>query len=386
MILRFILLIVILPALNNSSMAQSEQTFYRTNSTYEAYQLDKAPFAMKKVSIIPKDESITIGGITFSKAQLKDGSFMYLSDDRKSYLLVIDKNDQIGFIVSPNGKDWSCYFRYKKGRKENEVPPDDNSNEEVGYLKEALGKLVDPRTNYYYLSYSGFESRNSTNFAKDSLAVIFASPDTILIAGNTFIRKTDRVFKLGAYTYLYMPDKETMVFRGLDFKNQASFYKNSKQNADRLIGEGYKSEKELIDANIAIDNMENSKTKNVLDTYFRNLQSARNDQAFAGSILKFWNAHSPHLPAQKVIFIDQDFHITRNNLGQTMRRTIAAWVIYSKNGKCYAQWHDYGYESANGTFVNELSQWRMETYIIAQSSGGTEYLHSNEEFEINCKQ
>jgi hypothetical protein len=375
--------------LNYSALAQTEQTFYRTNTTYEGFQLDKAPFAMKKLTIIAKDESVTIGGITFYKSPLKNGGAIYLSGDRKSYLLVIDKEDQVGFIVSPNGKDWSCYFKYKKAKKENDVPPDDYSNTEVEYLKEALGNLVDPRTKYYYLTYYSFESTANTSFAKDSLAVIVLSADTISVAGNLFTRKTDKVFRNGAYTYLYMPDNETFVFRDHDFTTWASFYKNDKQKADALISQAYTSQKELADANTAIEEMETGKTKNVLMNYFSSLQSKRNDPACANSIIKYWNTHWPGSPATKVIFIDGGFHIARNTLGEPLRRTISAWVVYKKNGKCYTQWHEYGYESAGGgIFINELSQWRMDRsqHIVAQTSQGSEYLHSGDEFEINCNQ
>ena len=201
--------------------AQEGQTFYITNTTYEAFQVDKVPFAMKKITLSGNDDSLNMAEKTFYRTALKDGSFIYLTADRKSYLLIIDKTEQVGFIVSPNGKDWSCYFKYKKGSK---IPPPDYSNDEARMLKEALGKITDPRERYCYLTYSSFSSSGVTDFVKDSLPVIINSPDTITAGGYYFYKKTDNLYKSKNGTYLFMPDKETFVFRDPDVSDWASFY------------------------------------------------------------------------------------------------------------------------------------------------------------------
>src|SRR5260221_1055542 len=98
------LLLILIFCLQKKVAAQEQQTFYITNTTYEAFQVDKVPFAMRKISIVPSDESITIADKIFYKTSLKDGSVLYLTTDRKGYLLAIEKKEQVGFFVCPNGK------------------------------------------------------------------------------------------------------------------------------------------------------------------------------------------------------------------------------------------------------------------------------------------
>lgn len=262
----FILFIIV--CFQSEVYAQIEQTFYITNTTYEAYQLNKVPFAMRQITLVGNDDSLTLADKKFYRTNLKDASIIYMTADRKSYFLIIDKKEQVGFIVSPNGKDWSCYFKYKEGNK---IPPPDYSNEEAGQLKEALRSITDPRVKYFYFTYSSFASRANTYFATDSIALIFISPDSIEVAGNTFIRKADKLFISPGHTYLYMPDNETLVFRDPDLSYWASFYQKDINKANRLISQEYKSEKELAAANDAINNRENSKTKAVLNGYFSSI-------------------------------------------------------------------------------------------------------------------
>ena len=378
-------LVLVLPCVQSKIYAQEGQTFYITNTTYEAYQLEKVPFAMRKIVLKGNDDSLTVADKTFYRTNLKDGSIIYFTADRKSYLLGIDKNDQTGFIVSPNGKDWSCYFKYKTGNK---IPPPDYSNEEAGMLKEALNKIVDPRVKYIYFTYSSFASRANTYFAKDSLEVIFVSADTISVAGNNFIKKADKLYMSPGHTYLYLPDNETLVFRDPDLSYWASFYQKDVNKANRLISQEYKSEKELAAANAAINNRENSKTKAVLNGYFSSIGNKKNDAALANNIIKYWNGRWPGSPAYKVIFADADFHIAKNDVGIPLRRSITAWVLFKQNGKCYAQWNEYGYEyEGGGAYSKELSQWEMnyaDYYITAETKQGKEYLHSGEKFELDC--
>ncbi len=369
----------------NKVYAQEGQTFYITNTTYEAYQLDKVPFAMKKITLAGNDDSLKIAEKTFYRTALKDGSSIYFTADRKSYLLIIDKTEQVGFIVSPNGKDWSCYFKYKKGNK---IPPPDYSNEEAGLMKEALGKIVDPRVKYIYFTYSSFVSRANTYFADDSLPVIFVSADTILVGSNNFIKKADKLYISPGHTYLYLPDNETLVFRDPDMSGWASFYQKDANKANHLISQEYKSEKELAAANDAINNRENSKTKAVLNGYLSSIANKKTDPALATNIIKYFNSHWPGSPAYKVIFADADFHIAKNDVGIPLRRSITTWVLFKQNGKCYAQWHEYGYEYiGGGAYSKELSQWQMsyvDYYITAETKQGKEYFHSGEKFELDC--
>ncbi len=387
-LITILFLVVVLPFVQSKIFAQEEKTFYITNTTYEAYQVDKVPFAMRKMTVVPKDDSIAIVDKIFYKTSLKDGGILYLTADRKSYLLAIDKPEQVGFIVSPNGKDWSCYFRYKKGKNEKSIPPPDLSNEEAGLLKEAVGKIVDPRIHYYHITYSSFVSRANTYFAEDSLPVIAVSTDTISVGGNNFIKKSDGLYKSPGNTYLYMPDNETLVFRDPDMSSWASFYQKDINNANKLISQEYKSEKELAATNKAISNMKNGKSKAIIDSYFAGLRNKKNDAALASTITKYWNSHWPASPAYKVIFLDEDFHIATNDLGIPLRKSISAWVVYKENNQCFGQWHEYGYEyMGGGTYAKELSYWKMNSrdfYITKETSQGREDLHSGERFTFDC--
>ena len=383
-----VFIVLVLQSVQSKIYAQEETTFYITNTTYEAYQLDKVPFAMKKITIVPKDDSIAIADKIFYMTTLNDGSILYLTADRKSYLLVIDKPEQVGFIVSPNGKDWSCYFHYKKGKNEKNIPPPDLSNEEAGLLKEAVAKIVDPRIKYYYFTYSSYPYRANTYFAKDSLDLIFISPDTILVGANNFVKKSDGLYLSPGHTYLYMPDNETLVFRDPDISSWASFYQKDINKASKLISQDYKSEKELTAANKLINNTGNSKTKSILNSYFGSIRNYKNNPALANSIIKYWNSRWPGSPAYQVIFVDGDLHVTSNDFGIPLRRSITTWVLYKKNGKCLAQWHEYGYEYIGGSaYAKELTQWMMnsrEYYLTAKTQQGSEFLHSGEVFEFDC--
>ena len=66
-----LLIVLVLTSVQSKIYAQEEKTFYRTNTTYQAYQLDKVPFAMKKITIVPKDDSFAIADKMFYMNTLK---------------------------------------------------------------------------------------------------------------------------------------------------------------------------------------------------------------------------------------------------------------------------------------------------------------------------
>jgi hypothetical protein len=366
---------------------QEEQTFYITSTSYQSFQVDKVPFGMKKITaIVTKEGAITVADKTFTPASIKGGGFIYLTPGRDGYLFVIDKPETVGFIVCPDGKSWSCYFRYKKEKMREKIPPVGGGDEELAFLKTAIGNIIDPRVKYCYLTYSSFASKGNTSFAEDSLPIIYASPDTILVSGIPFTKKLDNLFVSGR-TYLYMPDKETMVFRDPDITSWASFYQKDANKANALIRDQYKSEKELAAANNTINNMASSRMKAVINSYFANARSKKSDPALASTILKYWNSHWPGGPAFKVIFLDDNLHVTTNSLNIPLRKSISAWVLYKQDGKCFAQWNEYGYAYAGGgTYAKEFTQWKINDaniYVDANTTQGREFLYSGHQFELD---
>ncbi len=379
------ILITLSFSIQQFAYAQQKVALYLTSTTYERYQLDKVPFAMKKITISGTQEAFICGNKTFNRETVKDGSFIYLTNDRKGYLLIIKKPGQFGFIVSPDGVNWSCYFKYTSN---DNIPPPDNTSGEIDYLKAAMAKIVDPRTRYIYLTYSSFPSKNLSGFTDDSLAVIHLSADTISVKNTLFGKVGNNLYRSQGRTYMYMPDNETIIFRDPDAGNWASFYKRNSALANALIARQYKSEKELSAANNAISGNAGSKIKAIMTSYLSNLRSRKNDPALAAMIIKYWNSHFPGAPGYKVIFIDDNMHVTANSLGVPLRRSISAWVLYRQNGKCYAQWYEYGYSYAGGgVYSKEFTQWKINDnsiYAEARTPQGNENLFSGNNFEFDC--
>ena len=353
-----------------------------TATSYEGYQLEKLPFAMKAMSLLIMGDSFKIANKVFYPNTIGK-QILYSTKDRTGYLLISQKKDIVGFIISPDGKNWSCYYKYTKKGKEKVIPPFNDGSEEAAGLMELIAKLPEPGTSYFYITYSSYDRNMITTFSKDSLSVIFTSPDTLKVGGYIFSKKGEKLY-VGSGSYLYMPDNSTMVFRDRDASNWATFYKSDKVQANELIGKEYKFEKELDAANNSVS----GRGQSSLNTYFSSLRTQRNDPALSTAILKYWNTRWPGSPATKVIFMNADLFITKNNLGVPLRRSITAWVEYKKDGKCCMQWHQWGYEAlGGGNFAKVLSQWQMnyvDYYIEAKNQYGSQWLHSGDELEVNC--
>jgi hypothetical protein len=371
--------------LQYGAYAQTTGMLYLTSTTYESYQVDKIPFAMRKIGFTATDAAITVANKTFYKILLSDGSILYTTSDKKGYLYVLQKPGQAGFIVCPNGVDWSCYFKYLQN---DNVPPPDNGAEEAGLLKAAIAKIVDPRTKYFHIAYSSYPSKNLTGFAENSLAVIYLSADTISVNRTLFGKVGNALYRSKGRTYMYMPDNETIIFRDPDASNWASFYKRDAAKAHALIASQYKFAKELSAANAVISGNASSKIKAIMTSYLSNLKSRKNDPGLVALVLKYWNSHFPGAPGYRVIFLDDDMHVTANSLGIPLRRSISAWVLYRQNGKCYAQWYQYGYAYAGGgIYSKEFTQWKINDnsmYAEARTAQGNENLYSGSNFEFDC--
>lgn len=107
-----------------------------------------------------------------------------------------------------------------------------------------------------------------------------------------------------------------------------------------------------------------------LTNHMRTLKSQRNDPDMEKKIKDWWNNRHPDFPAQKVLFLDPDYFLVRDEYNQVLRRLISTIVLYkSKTGVCFVQWNAFGYQHlGGGAFDSELTAWKAgykqyENYI-----------------------
>ncbi len=360
-------------------------TFYRTATNYEKFKWDKVPFCMATIELeVMSPDTIKAGGYYFGKA----GDEIYSSTKGNGYIVLVEQD---AFIVKvPDGNNWTCYYANKERIREITASPDYVGLDEFDKLKTALKSLQkpDPRIEKYYLTYSGFKSSANTYFAEESLSFINVSPDTLLVNNYYFKRWADKLYKAGNGDILYRKDDQTFMVRDKDISDWATYYVKDQAKANQLIGENFNPQKELADLNKLIDDSRNSRNKAILTSYIGSIRPGKKDPAFEASITKYWAVNNPSAAVYKVILVDGDLFVVKNELGITLRKNMAAWVLYKQNGKCYMQWHNYGYEAlGGGVFGKELNQWQMSSltyYLTANTNKGSLNLFSGETYEIDC--
>lgn len=98
----------------------------------------------------------------------------------------------------------------------------------------------------------------------------------------------------------------------------------------------------------------------MLSNQLREFKSKRNDPVMEKMIRDWWNTRNPEFPAQKVLFIDSDYFLVRDEYNQVLRKLISAFVVYkAKNGVCTAQWNAFGFEHlGGGAFDNQITAWK----------------------------
>ncbi len=364
-----------------SLVYSQSQTFYRTATSYESFKWDKLPFVMATLTIsqISKD-SIKIA----DKAFYNNGHNVFITQDGKGWLVVVEKG---AFIVTPDGVNWTCYYRDKERIREITAFPNYWGEDELKILKEAMTtyKKPDERIQNFYITYTSYQSKANTNYAEDVLPVIFISDDSITVRGILFKKYSNNFYKDASGVYLYVKDKENLVFRDQNFTTWATFYVKDQQKATQLISQEYKPEKELADINQMIDNARTNVHSKIINNYVNNLRPAKKDPQIEDAIKNYWNKRWPGAPVTKVILLDNDFSVVRNSLWVPLRKVMTVWVLYKENGKCYMQWHQYGYEAlGGGQFATGLSQWKMSSVDYALSAGNLN-LFSGERYEVDCK-
>src|SRR5258708_33203229 len=96
-----------------------------------------------------------------------------------------------------------------------------------------------------------------------------------------------------------------------------------------------------------------AQTKGVVTNWIKNYKSKKVDPKLEKGILAWWSGSPGAVvinPILQVYFLQPDFNYARNEFGIVLNKTVdTLYVFKMKNdGKCYAVWRSFGYESLGG--------------------------------------
>lgn len=122
----------------------------------------------------------------------------------------------------------------------------------------------------------------------------------------------------------------------------------------------------------------------VINNYAKNFKSKRIDPTLEKGVIKWWNGNGSTVnPGIRILFIQPEFRIVRNDLGVVLHKIIDGLIVYSKDGKCYVMWKGFAYESlGGGAFDGTVRVWSHPSgnyYTIE----GIEF-DANTTYEVNC--
>lgn len=146
--------------------------------------------------------------------------------------------------------------------------------------------------------------------------------------------------------------------------------------------------KPLIDAQKRAEADEVTNKKAALTAWVKSLVSKRQDPALEKAI----KASDPS-PIPFLVFLQPTYDIIRNDIGVVLRKTIQTLYVYkwAQNGKCFAHWSSFGYESlGGGAFNSDLGRWNVMYGKTGYSSGilipGVKdyYFYSGSNQEVEC--
>ena len=86
----------------------------------------------------------------------------------------------------------------------------------------------------------------------------------------------------------------------------------------------------------------------------------------APSIIISWRHTAVVNPILRVVFLEPNYEVTRNEFGVVLRKTVDAMIIFKvkSSGQCHMRWHSFGYESmGGGAFSDEVKPWEKQERI-----------------------
>jgi hypothetical protein len=147
----------------------------------------------------------------------------------------------------------------------------------------------------------------------------------------------------------------------------------------------YNKKKEEADKQQRIA-FEETGRKPIITKWVKELVSKRNDPALEKAIRA-----STTSPILHIVFLTPAFDFERNDLGIIQRKMIKTVYVYKwlQNGKCYAYWQYFGYESlGGGAFDTDVRNWRVMSdggrHIAELNVPGTDGFPSGEAWEVDC--
>lgn len=139
-----------------------------------------------------------------------------------------------------------------------------------------------------------------------------------------------------------------------------------------------------------------SQTKGVTTEYVKNLRSQRTDPLLEKGIRAWWKGPPDATvinPLLRTIFTQSTYEIVRNDFGNVLRKTVDAVYVFKRksNGKCYANWRSFGYESlGGGTSGDEVKAWTKQDqagfgyYARFYTMPGNRKFLAGSDHEVDC--
>ena len=146
----------------------------------------------------------------------------------------------------------------------------------------------------------------------------------------------------------------------------------------------YNKKKEEADKQQRIA-FEQTGRKPIITKWVKELVSKRNDPALEKAIRA-----SIGSPILDIRFLTPAYDFERNDLGIIQRKMIKTLYVYkwAQNGKCFAYWQYFGYESlGGGSFDTDVRSWRVisgGSHVAELSVPGTDGFPSGEAWEVDC--
>lgn len=271
-------------------------------------------------------------------------------------------------------------------------------------------KLVPANVRNTNTFYDVCDSKMQTyvDFNRDEITVTTFNPDSIVFisAGTTYVGTKVPDFQLlsggrDVYSFLVYPvdDHSFYIYQGdqeFVYYNTNKALKddadqNKRCNVDALnkmqtVLDSYKKVEVAADARADAEKAKQDRA--TLSEFARIASSKRNDPALAKDVFNWWNTRNSDYPATKVIFLEPDFWMIRDEYNQIIWKSIPTLIIYKdKQGGCHIQWDAFGYEHLGGaSFDTDLKAWVKGyhdalNYVYRVSGVG---LTAGDNYDIDC--
>lgn len=280
----------------------------------------------------------------------------------------------------------------------------------AGAYLDLYNKLVPASVRNTNTYYDVCESQMQTyvDFNRDEITVTTYTPDSIVFISSdtryvgtkvpdfTLLSGGQDVYSFLVYPvddhsfYIYQGPQEFVFYNTnkalKDESNQAKRCNTDALNKMQTELDAYKKVEASADAKADAERAKRDKA--ALGDFARTAASKRNDPALVKDILNWWNTRNADSPATKVVFLESDFWMIRDEYNQILWKAIPTLILYKdKQGGCHVQWDAFGYEHLGGAaFDTDLKAYiaGYHDYQYYHYTANGVQIIAGSDYDIDC--